>query len=133
MKEYTVQQKIILLQRLENISPQWAKHLSTHDGYTSIAHPAPHLHIVNNSCCIVGEAHGFNNDYVHHTSKQCPTCIGFNIGVMRLVYSYRGNANRKERYETAWKCLKRFIEHFEIVHKKLIPFKESIIPEIISK
>ena len=136
MKEYTTEQKTVLLQRLNEISPRWTKHISIHDGYTSIENPEHGLSIWNPTCCILGEAHGFNSDqsfYPLPNNTECMDCANFCGLLVPLTYAFQSKPHRRICNMEAWEELENFVNHFEIVHKKPIPFKESLTQEIISK
>ena len=121
------QKKAALLRRLKVIAPRWAAELKKKKDDEGIAKPAPDLNIRASRCCIVGEAHGFSNQYMDMffcvTGSPCWECTRSANNLVPLVYDVVSNiktcavANRHDQ-EKAWQDLEPFIEHFNKEHKK---------------
>lgn len=96
-----------LLDRFSKIAPVWAKRIRD-EGLIWNAIKRYENEYINHSCCLVGEAHGFTDDYSEMSSPEyCKECAS-------LCIVWAEEDSRKE--QNTW--LRAFIKHWNTRHKK---------------
>lgn len=104
---------------LENIAPLWAGKIKEKKNLSQIFSPCIRdlkvLDLSVKACCIVGEAHGF--DQAH---SGCRSCLDYSIELWDWVYRGEGDEFdfREIKSKSFNDALKKFIKHFNKVHKE---------------
>ena len=124
----SLQKKKEMLEQLRSISPLWTKVLANKKDDEDVGQPGGKLHIGDAACCIVGEAHGFDDDYTHtilniEDGTACMACDKFCVKLVPLVYninvsSARPSISFRLIHEKSWTHLENFIKHFKEKHSK---------------
>lgn len=94
-----------ILQQLKEIAPKWAHQIPS--GLYASVYKGKQLDIGLCDKCIVGEAHGFKNNYAHQdTPGYCKEC-----------YRFCGDVTDDITDNYNWGQLDDFIKHFKRCHK----------------
>ena len=106
--------------RLFNISPFWARQLQRIRGVSGLKRPheptnlsGKTMKMSNYSCCVVGEAYGFEQSYQtsFNSKRKCKTCNS--IASNFLVFKNESTEHAIPRFE---KLIVQFCNHVERYH-----------------